>query len=130
MESSYSPPETLMNKYLVYVVFAVKDIDSVNLLLVTEAFVQDVGTDVFDVDMAYCKLASSGVFRVMPKVKLVLLDEVLAVHVAAPAIDAFVVLTGSSSSMTTIGASISMSFSLPLARRGYDAHFAVFAYAL
>ena len=119
MESSYSPPETLMNKYLVYVVFAVKDIDSVNLLLVTEAFVQDVGTDVFDVDMAYCKLAFSGIFRVMPKVKLVLLDEAFAVHVAAPAIDAFVVLTGSSSSMTTIGASISMSFSLPLTRRGY-----------
>ena len=53
-------------------------------------------------------MASSGFFCVMPKVKLVLLDEVFAVHVAAPDIDAFVELTGSSvysvsSTMTTIG---------------------------
>lgn len=101
-----------MNKYLVYVVFAVKVIDCVNLLLVTDASVQDVGIDVFDVDMAYCKLASSGVFRVMFKVKLVLLDEVLAVHVAAPPIDAFVVLTGSSP--MTIGSSISILSTMPL----------------
>ena len=113
-----------MNKYLVYVVSAVKDIDRVNLLLVTEAFVQDVGTDVFDVDMAYCKLAVSGIFCVMPKVKLVLLDEAFVVHVAAPAIDAFAVLTGSSgysgSSSMTIGSGSgsSKSFSLPLSRRG------------
>ena len=42
-----------MNKYLDYVVFSVKVIDSANLLLVTDAFVQDVGVGVFDVDMAY-----------------------------------------------------------------------------